>query len=64
MRALTTAVIHFGSFLCVGMIAKMLVAQFMRRRDVDLPEIHAQAGPRRGKRRVFLLGFWRDEGPD
>ena len=64
MRALTIAVIYFGSFLCVGMIAKMVVSQFMRRRDVDLPEIQAQAGPRRGKRRVFLLGFWRDEGPD
>ena len=63
MRALTTAVVYFGSFLCVGMIAKMVVSQFMRRRDVDLREIQAQAGPR-GKRRVFLLGFWRDEGPD
>ena len=33
-------------------------------RDLDLSEIQSQAGPRRGKRRVFLLGFWRDEGPD
>jgi hypothetical protein len=36
----------------------------MNRRNLDLSEIQAQAGPRRGKRRVFLLGFWRDEGPD
>ena len=63
MHELMTAVIYFGSFLCVGMIAKMLMSQFMRRNDLDLPEIQAQAG-RRGKRRVFLLGFWRDDGPD
>ena len=63
MCALTTAVIYFGSFLYVGMIAKMLVSQFMPRNDLDLSEIRAQAG-RRGKRRVFPLGFWRDEGPD
>ena len=64
MHELMTAVIYFGSFLCVGMIAKIFVSRFMARKDLDLPEIQAQAGPRRGKRRVFLLGFWRDEGPD
>jgi hypothetical protein len=64
MRALVTAFIYFGSFLAIGLIAKLLVARWMVRRDLDLPEIQAQAGPRRGKRRVFLLGFWRDEGPD
>ena len=64
MRALVTAVIYFGSFLTIGAIVKLLVRRWMRRRDVELPEIQAQAGPRRGKRRVFLLGFWRDEGPD
>jgi hypothetical protein len=64
MRALVTAFIYFGSFLAIGLIAKLLVGRWMVRRDLDLPEIQAQAGPRRGKRRVFLLGFWRDEGPD
>jgi hypothetical protein len=64
MRALVTAVIYFGSFLGIGVIAKLTVSRFMRRRDVDLAEVQAQAGPRRGKRQVFLLGFWRNEGPD
>jgi hypothetical protein len=64
MRALVTAVVYFGSFLGLGMIAKLAVSRFMRRRDIDLAEIQAQAGSRRGKRRVFLLRFWRNEGPD
>jgi hypothetical protein len=64
MHALVTAVIYFGSFLAIGLIAKLVVGQWMRRRNLDLSEVQAQAGPRRGKRRVFLLGFWRDEGPD
>jgi hypothetical protein len=64
MRALVTAVIYFGSFLAIGLIAKLMISRWMNRRSLDLSEIQAQAGPRRGKRRVFLLGFWRDEGPD
>ena len=64
MDALTTAVIYFGSFLVLGVIAKLAVRWWARRRDVDLAEIHREAGPNRGKRRVGLLGFWRDEGPD
>ncbi len=62
MRALVTAFIYFGSFLAIGLIAKLVVSRRMR--SVELSEIQAQAGPRRGKRRVFLLGFWRNEGPD
>jgi hypothetical protein len=64
MGALVTAIIYFGSFLAIGLIAKLAIGRWMGRRNLDLPEIQAQAGPRRGKRRVFLLGFWRDEGPD
>ena len=64
MRALLTASVYFGSFVGLGLIAKLAVSRFMRRRDVDLAEIQAQAGSRRGKRPVFLLGFWRKEGPD
>jgi YD repeat-containing protein len=45
-------------------VAKVVVSRRMHRRDLDLGEIQGQAGSRRGKRRVFLLGFWRDEGPD
>jgi len=64
MRALVTAVIYFGSFLAIGLVAKLTIGRWMNCRNLDLSEIQAQAGPRRGKRRVFLLGFWRDEGPD
>jgi hypothetical protein len=64
MRALITAVIYFGSFLAIGLIAKLVIGRWVSRRNLDLPEVQAQVGPRRGKRRVFLLGFWRDEGPD
>ena len=64
MRALVTAVVYFGSFLAIGLTAKLVVGRWMNRRNLDLSEIQAQVGPRRGKRRIFLLGFWRDEGPD
>ena len=64
MRALVAAVIYFGSFLAIGLIAKLVIGRWMIRRNLDLSDIQAQAGPRRSKRRVFLLGFWRDEGPD
>jgi hypothetical protein len=64
MRALVTAVVYFGSFLAIGLIAKLVIGRWMNRRNLDLSEIHAQVGPRRGKRRIFLLGFWREEGPD
>ena len=62
MRALVTAIIYFGSFLAIGLITKLVISRRMR--NLELSEIQAQAGPCRGKRRVFLLGFWRNEGPD
>jgi hypothetical protein len=64
MRALVTAIVYFGSFLGLGLIAKLAVSRFMRRRDIDLAEVQSEAGSPRGRRRVFLLGFWRNEGPD
>jgi hypothetical protein len=64
MRALVTGVIYFGSFLAIGLIAKVVIGRWMARRNLDLSEVQAQVGARRSKRRVFLLGFWRDEGPD
>ena len=64
MRAFVTAVVYFGSFLAIGLTAKLVIGRWMNRRNLDLSEIQAQVGPRRGKRRIFLLGFWRDEGPD
>jgi hypothetical protein len=61
MRALVTALIYFGSFMAIGIIAKFAIDKWMVRRSLDLADIQAQAGPNRRKRRVFLLGFWRDE---
>ena len=64
MSALATAIIYFGSFLALGLVARLAIGRWMNRRNVELTDIQAQAGPNRGRRRVFLLGFWRDEGPD
>ncbi len=61
MSPLTTAIIYFGSFVAVGLIAKLLISRWMLRSGSDLSDIQAQAGPNRGKRRVFLLGAWRNE---
>ena len=57
MRALATGLIYFGLFLAIG----FAVRRWMRRRDVDLSDVQAQAGPNRRPRKVFLLGVWRWE---
>ncbi len=61
MKALQTAMIYFGSFLAIGLIARVAIGRWMNRSGVDLPDLQAQAGPRREKRRAFLLGAWRNE---
>jgi len=61
MRALVTAVIYFGPFLAIGIIAKVTFGKWMKRKGTDLSDIQGQAGPKRRKRRIFLLGAWRDE---
>jgi hypothetical protein len=61
MWALVVAVIYFGSFLAIGMIAKWGLGRLMERHGADLSDVQAQAGPNRRARRVFLLGIWRDE---
>lgn len=61
MHALWTAVIYFGSFLIIGLGAKIALRRWAQQHDVDLADIQAQAGPNRRKRRVFLLGIWRTE---
>jgi hypothetical protein len=61
MSALPTAIIYFGSFLAIGLIAKVAIGRWMDRSGVDLPDLQAQAGPRREKRKAFLLGAWRNE---
>jgi hypothetical protein len=59
--AVVVAVIYFGSFIAIGLIAKRVLDKTMRRSSETLEEIHHQAGPNRGKRTVFLLGAWRSE---
>ncbi len=61
MRALWTAVIYFGSFIALGLATKIALGRWTSRHDADLASIQAQAGPRRAKRRLFLLGAWRTE---
>lgn len=61
MKALWTAILYFGSFLTLGLAAKIALGRWARRRDVDLTSIQAQAGANRRARRLFLLGAWRTE---
>ena len=61
MWALTVAVIYFGTFLAIGMIAKWALDRAMDRTGANLPDVQAQAGANRKPRQVFLLGAWRDE---
>jgi hypothetical protein len=61
MRALLPAAIYFGSFLAIGLIVKVLAGRWMRKSGAHLSELQAQAGRRRSKRRLFLLGAWRNE---
>ena len=62
--ALTPAAIYFGSFLAVGLIARLVVRRWLNLRDIDLSEIRTQLGPNRRKSSRFLLGIWRKEDPD
>ena len=64
MGALETALIYFGSFLALAIIAKLTVGRWMSRRNLDPSPVRVQTGLPRGRRRPFLLGFWHDEGPD
>jgi hypothetical protein len=64
VSALTTAAIYFGSFLAVGLIARLVVRRWLNLRDIDLSEIRTQLGPNRRKSSRFLLGIWRKEDPD
>jgi hypothetical protein len=61
MWALTVAVIYFGSFISIGIIARAALRRLMTRVGVDLEDVQGQAGPNRGSRKVFLLGSWRTE---
>ena len=57
MWALQTLAIYLVPFLMIGIAIKLL----MKRYGVDLSDVQKQAGPKRGPRRIFLLGGWRTE---
>ena len=57
MRALVVGFIYFGSFIAIGLVARW----WMRRAGVELSDVQAQAGTKRRKRTLFLLGVWRSE---
>ena len=59
--ALTVAVIYFGSFIAIGIVARIGLGKLMNRYGVPLEDVQAQAGPNRGRRQLFLLGAWRIE---
>ncbi|MEH2568132.1 hypothetical protein [Bradyrhizobium sp. AZCC 2289] len=59
MRAFLIAALYFGSFLVIGLIAKLAVDRLGR--DTNLTDIQSQAGPNRRKHKAFLLGAWRNE---
>lgn len=61
MWALVVAAIYFGTFLAIGILAKVGLGKLMKRTGADLADVQAQAGPNRSKRKVFLLGAWRNE---
>ena len=60
MRALGTALLYFGSFIAIGVTARLGIAWLMKHKSAQLSDIQAQAGPNR-KRTMFLLGAWRRE---
>jgi len=61
MKALVTAIIYFGTFLTIGLVAKIVIARWMERSGADLSDVQEQAGPNRRPRQLFLLGAWRSE---
>jgi hypothetical protein len=60
MRAFLIALLYFGSFLAIGLIAKVAVDRFSRDTG-SLSDIQSQAGTNRRKLKAFLLGAWRNE---
>ena len=59
--AAVVAIIYFGTFIGIGLIARIALDRLMLRSSETLEEIHSQAGSRREQRTVFLLGVWRSE---
>ncbi len=61
MDALVILLIYLVPFLVIGMVAKWLIGRWMTTKGATLSDVQAQAGPNRRKRKLFLLGVWREE---
>jgi len=59
VKALLVAFIYLAPFIIIGVIVKMIMKQRMK--GSSLNDIQEMAGSNRRKRRLFLLGSWRDE---
>ena len=59
MKALLVAFIYLAPFIIIGVVVKMIMKQRMK--GSNLSDIQEMAGPNRRKRRLFLLGSWRNE---
>jgi len=57
MRAAMNFILTVAPFVVIGIAVKLL----MKRKGTDLSDVQAQAGSKRRPRKLFLLGFWRDE---
>jgi hypothetical protein len=58
--ALTVAAIYFGSTIATGIALRKACDWLMGRVGVGLDDVQAQAGPNRGVRDAFVLG-WRSK---
>ena len=61
MWAIFVATIYFGTFITIGILARIILDKVMQKSGVELADVQTQAGPNRRERSVFLLGAWRTE---
>ncbi len=59
MKALLVAFIYLAPFIIIGAIVKLIMKQRMK--GSSLNDIQHMAGANRHRRRLFLLGSWRNE---
>jgi len=61
MWAIFVATIYLGTFITIGILARIILDKVVQKSGVELADVQAQAGPNRRERSVFLLGAWRTE---
>jgi hypothetical protein len=58
---MTLTLVNFALTVVPFVVVGMAVRLVMKRRGVELSDVQSQAGQNRRRRKVFLLGAWRDE---